>query len=79
MQQEKQLTKELYDLMLAEEGFYKQKSRIQWIKEGDANTNFFHKYVAARHNRNTITILIDSEGNKVLSASKLAEKVVSFF
>ena len=33
MNVEKRLSKELYDLMVAEEGFYKQKSRIQWLKE----------------------------------------------
>ena len=41
VQLEKNLSKELYELMQAEEGHYKQKSRIKWLREGDANTNFF--------------------------------------
>ena len=44
---EKSLAKELSDLLKAEESFYRQKSRIDWIKEGDQNTKFFQKMVAA--------------------------------
>ncbi|GAV80043.1 hypothetical protein CFOL_v3_23505 [Cephalotus follicularis] len=31
-----------------EEAFFKQKSRIQWLKEGDANTTFFHRMAKMR-------------------------------
>ena len=43
VQIEKTLSKELYNLMRAKESFYKQKSRVQWIREGDSNTSFFTK------------------------------------
>ena len=38
---EKDLSLELADLMIAEESFFKQKSRISWIQEGDQNTRYF--------------------------------------
>ena len=79
VQLEKKLSMELYELMQAEEGFYKQKSRIQWLREGDANTNFFHKFVAVSQSRSTITTLIDSDGNKISSHPELAKEAVSFF
>ena len=41
------------------------KSRVLWIKEGDANTRFFHSYASARRNTNTIWSLLDEEGNLV--------------
>ena len=41
------------------------KSRVQWIKEGDANTKFFHTFGSARRNSNTIWALNDKESNFV--------------
>ena len=48
VQIEKKLLVELYELIQAEESFYEQKARIQWLREGVSNTSFFHKFVAAR-------------------------------
>ena len=41
------------------------KSRVQWIKEGDANTSFFHSYASSRRNTNTTWSLNDKDGNPV--------------
>ena len=41
IEKEKRLSKELHDLLIAEESFFRQKSKIQWIQEGDQNTRFF--------------------------------------
>ena len=57
IEKEKNVAEELHELMVAEESFYKQKSRIQWLKEGDENTKFFHGMVAARQHKNTILSL----------------------
>ncbi|XP_019096508.1 PREDICTED: uncharacterized protein LOC109130881 [Camelina sativa] len=37
-----------------QESFYKQKSRIRWYKDRDANTAFFHRYVLENQGRNGI-------------------------
>lgn len=41
-----------------EEQFFCQKSRIQWLKYGDQNTNYFHKIVQDKAAKNAIKRLI---------------------
>ncbi|KAE8801563.1 hypothetical protein D1007_22777 [Hordeum vulgare] len=40
----------------------RQRSRVTWLKAGDANTKFFHRKANARRRRNTIHVLHDSAG-----------------
>ncbi|KAF3651507.1 hypothetical protein FXO38_16581 [Capsicum annuum] len=49
-----------YDgLLKCEEDFWKTKSRISWLTEGDANTAFFHSSTIDRRRRNRIIELKD--------------------
>lgn len=54
-----EIRKELLDAHGNEEMFWKQKSRNQWLKEGDRNTRFFH---ATTKNRTTINKLVSIQG-----------------
>ena len=47
------------------------KSRMLWIKDGDANKTKFHSYALAHRNTNTIWSLLDEEGNLVAEDSTL--------
>ena len=53
---------ELNKLFLTEEEIWKQRSRNCWLQSGDSNTSFFHEKASKRHQRNTITRLLDSNG-----------------
>ena len=79
VEREKSLSLELHELMLAEKSFYKQKSRISWIKEGDQNTRFFQKFVTANQHSSTIRALINTDGVKLTSFPQIANEAISFF
>ena len=49
----------------AEESFFKQKARIQWLSLGDQNTSYFHKLVNGRQNRNKLLSLTREDGEAV--------------
>jgi len=40
------------------ENLLKQRSKINWLKDGDKNTKYFHRVVKARNNSNHIATLI---------------------
>ncbi|GJW63854.1 hypothetical protein Tco_0115738 [Tanacetum coccineum] len=54
---------EFNDAIILQERFLKQRSKIQWLKEGDLNTAYFHKAVKARVSRSRIDIITNSLGN----------------
>ncbi|KAF3793683.1 hypothetical protein EJ110_NYTH03477 [Nymphaea thermarum] len=52
--EEKSLKARLTKLLQMEEDFWRQKSRMKWLRSGDANTHFFHEAVKMRRRRNKI-------------------------
>lgn len=44
-------------LLTQKEIYWKQRSRVQWLREGDNNTKFFHAYASNRRRRNLIQSL----------------------
>ncbi|KAE8695336.1 hypothetical protein F3Y22_tig00110718pilonHSYRG00024 [Hibiscus syriacus] len=59
---EKVVAVELRSLESADESFFRQKSRVSWIQEGDCNYKFIHTMVAIRQNRQLIHTLTDDYG-----------------
>ena len=53
-----ELRKEYYKILLEQETYWKQRSRVQWLKEGDLNMAFFHKVANSWSKLNTISSLI---------------------
>ena len=68
-----------HDLALTEEGFLKQKSRIQFLKLGDQNSNFFHKAVKARNSRNYIKSITLENGYRFEDPETIKHEVVNHF
>nr|CAD1834076.1 unnamed protein product [Ananas comosus var. bracteatus] len=66
------------ELCLQDEIKWKQRSRVQWLQAGDANTKFFHMKATGRRNRNYIARL--SDGSSTLSSPEpIANHLYSFF
>lgn len=61
-----------------EEEAWRLKSKATWIKNGDANTKFFHSNANNRKNINNIWEL-EIEDGKIVSSSKDLKVVASYF
>ncbi|CAN6571798.1 unnamed protein product [Malus baccata var. baccata] len=71
--------KELREAHKEEESFWRSKSRVQWLKEGDKNTKFFHAQTMKRRRYNQIRGMEDADGIWREDQSEVASIAVGYF
>jgi hypothetical protein len=76
---ETQIRMELDKWERQEEVLWKQKSRIQWLREGDRNTKFFHNSLLQRRNQNRILTLVQGLGERTDSHEVIERELVNHF
>ncbi|XP_050207419.1 uncharacterized protein LOC126656837 [Mercurialis annua] len=76
---ESALTKDLEDTLYQEELLWLQKSRYDWIIDGDRNSAFFHKKVKQRRRQNRILMLKDDNGVYIDDQSKLQQMAMDYY
>jgi hypothetical protein len=57
----------------------RQRSRVEWLREGDRNTSFFHARASARKRTNKISMLTRDDGSKCESQAEIKGLVHSFY
>lgn len=70
---------ELENLCKQEDIFSRQKSRVQWLKEGEHNTKFFHKTTMANRAHNSISSIKNEEGELQISHKAIEAMLVHHF
>ena len=73
------LRKEINELLDGEELWWLQRSRVQWLGEGDRNTNFFHSRASKRRRKNTISSFWNEEGKWCDDKANIAAMAISYF
>ena len=73
------LKAELNRLCEKEKQMQHQRSRLQWIKSGDSNTQFFQGIATQRKQKNFIKGLKDSEGRWQLEEDIYTKILVDFY
>lgn len=76
---EKILKSKLHALWKNEEIYWKQRSRVRWLREGDRNSKFFHQTTLDRRMRNKIVQIRDSEGAWLEEEVSIMEEVHAFY
>lgn len=70
--------KALKDAIIDEERFLRQRSKVQWLKEGDANTAYFHNVVKSKVNKGRVDEVENMDGVRFMGAV-VPEQFISYF
>ncbi|XP_038982901.1 uncharacterized protein LOC120110929 [Phoenix dactylifera] len=68
-----------HSLLHQQETMWRQKSRVQWVKEGDRNTRFFHRSTVIRRQRNMIRSLRVGTSQWVVEDTAVRQVLLDFF
>jgi hypothetical protein len=68
---ELKLVEKLEEVLHREEVMWRQRSRIQWLAEGDKNTHFFHQRSSRRKKKNKISEIVKEDGSIVLEEAEM--------
>ena len=74
-----ELRKEINIMLDDEEVWWHQRSRVQWLGEGDRNTKYFHHRASERRRKNAIVGLWNDEGIWCDSKEDIVRTVLSYF
>lgn len=78
-QEEERVEARMAELCLREEIMWRQRARIQWLAEGDNNTQFFHRKASARKAKNRISELQRADGTVCANEHEMASMATSFY
>ena len=69
----------LYELLMQEETYWKQRAKTYWLAEGDANTKFFHATASARKRTNHLPFLEDDQSEQIADHDAMCRMVQEYF
>jgi hypothetical protein len=73
------IERELCELFEQEEVMARQRSRVDWLKEGNQNTAFFHARASARKCTNKIKALVSENGTRCEDMEGIKNMVQVFY
>ena len=78
-QQENELYLQLYRVNREEETKWRLKSRQLWLQGGDKNSIFFHKQTKAKKIRNSVSSILDAEGDRQRTREAIRRAVTDHY
>lgn len=70
---------QLQHALLCEEIFLRQQSSVRWVREGDANTRFFHVVIRKKHRFFLVHRIHDASSAWITEPTAMAELAIDYF
>lgn len=77
--QEQQAVIDLMELEKQEAIFWKERSKVRWVEEGDLNTHYFHVSTVIHRRYNHITYILNSENHWINDRQLIGGEFEAFF
>jgi hypothetical protein len=77
--EEKKIVERLAEVLHREEVMWRQRSRVQWLAEGDKNTRFFHLRASQRKKKNRVSELLMADGTTITDESDMGRAAHEFY
>lgn len=74
-----EVMKRFNELLHSQEVFWKQRSNLLWLKEGDMNSHFFHATALTRKRRNFILNLRNAQGQWSTTLAEIDGLISDYF
>eukprot|EP00253_Pinus_taeda_P035953 PITA_35953 len=79
LEQERNIHSKLEERRKQEEIYWKQKSRIRWLREGERKNKFFHRTTVQRRMHNSIPFIQTQGGAKIESHEEIEKEFLKHF
>lgn len=67
------------ELLFQDETYWRQRSRVLWLKDGDRNSAFFHRRASNRKSRNKVKELNNAAGNWQTNPKLVSKILVQYY
>ncbi|KAL3683777.1 hypothetical protein R1sor_001799 [Riccia sorocarpa] len=74
-----ELEKKVREVELQEANILKRRSRIKWVEEGDANSNFFFSCLKTKQTQEMLVELKDEGGNSTTDEKEILDQIHMFY
>ena len=75
----RKVTDHMNELLYREELLRLQRSRVDWLRDGDQNTKFFHRRAVWRARKNKVKALVDEHGVRHCNQDAMRGMINSYF
>lgn len=75
----KKVERQIHSFLLEEEIYWKHRSRVDQLKEGDKNTKFFHSKALLRKRKNKIGGIENNKGKWIEDDEKVERRFCGYF
>ncbi|CAK8530761.1 unnamed protein product [Lathyrus sativus] len=75
----KDLTEEVISLNEMEWKILQQRAKIDWIRKGDGNNQYFYAAIKGRHHSNILNNLRKNDGRQITTKKDIEDEVINFY